>query len=323
MAIPESSTSASTTTPSLTRVDARDASTTADLVQEILERDGAVIVTNLLSREQAEQIRRDLKPHFDADGGDKSGFFPNTTRRAIGLLGKSATCVDLALNPLFNEVAARLLTSKFEYWIGQERQVAVSKPQISSTVGFQVNPGSRQQGLHRDDIDYHVREGHESVLIGCVAATVKTTRENGATIIIPGSHLWKDDRCPYDHEAVPAELEPGDATFFLGSTYSSLPSSNKAAPGFETFLTTLRAPHRESELKPTVRKQGPGSGDRMYRQVENQYLTVPPSVASSLPKKAQRLLGYGVSPPFCGFAGDYKDPMQELFGVVDAETVVL
>ncbi|KIW92964.1 uncharacterized protein Z519_06813 [Cladophialophora bantiana CBS 173.52] len=206
-------------TPFLTRVDARDPSTTADLVQEVLERDGAIIVTNLLSREQAEQIRRDLQPHFDADGGDKSGFFPKTTRRAIGLLGISPTCVDLALNPLFNEVASRLLTSKFEYWIGQEKQVAVSKPQISSTVGFQVNPGSRQQGLHRDDIDYHIRSGHDSVLIGCVAATVKTTRENGATVLIPGSHRWKDDRCPYDHEAVPAELEPGDAAIFLGSTY--------------------------------------------------------------------------------------------------------
>ncbi|OAG45085.1 hypothetical protein AYO21_00433 [Fonsecaea monophora] len=281
MAVPVSS-SGPSTTPSLARVDARDPETTADVVQEFLERDGAVIVTNLITAEQAAQIRRDLKPHFDADGGDKSGFFPNTTRRAIGLLGKSATCVDLALNPLFNEVASRLLTSKFEYWIGQERQVAVSKPQISSTVGFQVNPGSRQQGLHRDDIDYHVRSGHDSVLIGCVVATVKTTRENGATVLIPGSHRWKDDRCPYDHEAVPAELEPGDATIFLGSTYV-----------------------------------------RMYRQVENQYLTVPPSVASSLPTKAQRLLGYGVSPPFCGFATDYKDPMQELFGVVDAETVVL
>ncbi|KIW79264.1 hypothetical protein Z517_05876 [Fonsecaea pedrosoi CBS 271.37] len=302
MAVPVSS-SGPSTTPSLARVDARDPETTADVVQEFLERDGAVIVTNLITAEQAAQIRRDLKPHFDADGGDKSGFFPNTTRRAIGLLGKSATCVDLALNPLFNEVASRLLTSKFEYWIGQERQLAVSKPQISSTVGFQVNPGSRQQGLHRDDIDYHVRSGHDSVLIGCVVATVKTTRENGATVLIPGSHRWKDDRCPYDHEAVPAELEPGDATIFLGSTYHAGGANQTTDQVRETvgiFLTK-----------------------GMYRQVENQYLTVPPSVASSLPTKAQRLLGYGVSPPFCGFATDYKDPMQELFGVVDAETVVL
>jgi ectoine hydroxylase-related dioxygenase (phytanoyl-CoA dioxygenase family) len=207
------------TPPTLVRADARNPSTTAAYVQEILDRDGAIIVTNLLTQEQAAQIRRDLKPHFDADVGDQSGFFPKTTKRAIGLLGISPGCVELALNPLFNEVADRLLTSRFEYWIGQEKHIATSKPQISSTVGFQVNPGSRQQGLHRDEVDYHIRSGHEPVLVGCVTATVKTTKENGATIVIPGSHKWKDDRCPYDHEAVAAELEPGDATIFLGSTY--------------------------------------------------------------------------------------------------------
>lgn len=49
---------------------------------------------------------------------------------------------------------------------------------------------------------------------------------------------------------------------------------------------------------------------------------VPPEKAKGLPVKAQRLLGYGMSPPFCGFV-QYKDPMQLFFGVVDEETVVL
>jgi len=140
-------------------------------------------------------------------------------------------------------------------------------------------------------------------LIGCVAATVKTTKANGATVLIPGSHKWKDDRCPYDHEAVPAELEPGDATIFLGSTYH--------AGGANTTV---------DEVRETV---GIFLTKGTYRQVENQYLTVPPEKAAGLSPRAQRLLGYGVSPPFCGFGNDYKDPMQGLFGVIDSETVVL
>jgi len=203
--------------PTLVRVDAKDA--TPEFLQEILERDGGIIVTKFISKESAAQIRADLKPHFDADGGDASGFFPKTTRRAIGLLGISDGCVDLALNPLLNEVASRLLTSEFTYWVGQERHTAISRPQISSTVGFQVNPGSRQQGLHRDDIDYHIRDTDKPMLLGCVTAIMKTTKANGATVVIPKSHKWKDERCPYDHEAVPAELEPGDSLIFLGSTY--------------------------------------------------------------------------------------------------------
>lgn len=211
--------------PSLVRLDARDSSTTPSHLQTILERDGAVIVTNLIARDVAAQIHADLAPSFAADAGDQSGFFPSTTRRALGLLGISQGCVDLALNPLFNEVASRMLTSTFTYWIGQTQHTAVSKPTISSTVGFQVNPGSKQQGLHRDEIDYHVRDVDRAgdtgkgMLIGCVTALTRTTKANGATVVIPGSHRWSDDRCPYDHEAVPAELEPGDATIFLGSTY--------------------------------------------------------------------------------------------------------
>ncbi|KIW99418.1 uncharacterized protein Z518_11406 [Rhinocladiella mackenziei CBS 650.93] len=305
-AFPETSPSEMVDAPSkrpvLVRVDARDPTTTAEYLQEILERDGAVIVANLISKEMAERIRLDLKPHFDADSGDKSGFFPTTTRRAVGLLAISPSCVELALNPLFYSVASSMLTSEFTYWLGQEKHSAVSKPQISSTVGFQVNPGSKQQGLHRDEIDYHIRDTDKSMLIGCVTALTRTTKANGATIVIPGSHLWKDDRCPYDHEAVPAELEPGDATIFLGSTYH--------AGGANT--TT-------DESRETV---GIFLAKGMYRQVENQYFAVPPEKAKSLSPKAQRLLGYGISPPFCGFY-QYKDPMQLFFGVEDTETVVL
>lgn len=56
-------------------------------------------------------------------------------------------------------------------------------------------------------------------MIGCVTALTKTTKENGATIGIPGSHLWDPERRPYDEEAVPAELEPGDSFIFLGNLY--------------------------------------------------------------------------------------------------------
>lgn len=56
--------------------------------------------------------------------------------------------------------------------------------------------------------------------------------------------------------------------------------------------------------------------------MENQYFMVPPEKAKTLPPQAQRLLGYGISAPFCGFV-NYKDPMQLFFNVNDAETVVL
>jgi ectoine hydroxylase-related dioxygenase (phytanoyl-CoA dioxygenase family) len=67
--------------------------------------------------------------------------------------------------------------------------------------------------------DYHTRNCDMPMMLGCVTALTKTTKENGATICIPGSHRWGPDRCPYDHEAVPAELEPGSALIFVGNLY--------------------------------------------------------------------------------------------------------
>ena len=221
--------------PSIARFDANDPATTTDQLVSVIERDGGVIVENIISQDLASRIKSELKPYFDTDKVDPSGFFPTTTQRATGLLGRSDGCVELAINKTYIDVANKMLSSPYTYWDGQEQSTVTSKPIISSTVGFRVNPGGRQQALHRDDrygsssvpdqiadfvsSDYHTRNCDMPMMIGCVTALTKTTRENGATICIPGSHLWGPDRCPYDEEAVPAELDPGSALIFVGNLY--------------------------------------------------------------------------------------------------------
>ena len=224
--------------PQIERYHAKDPSTTTDLLVSIIERDGGVIVENIISQELASQIRTDLKPYFDTDRVDPSGFFPDTTQRATGLLAKSDGCVELACNPTYINVANKMISSTYTYWAGQEQETVTSKPIISSTVGFRVNPGGRQQRLHRDDrfavlrnfkgiisltlvynSDYHTSKADFPMMLGCVTALTKTTKDNGATIVIPGSHIWGLDRCPLDEEAVPAELNPGDALIFAGNTF--------------------------------------------------------------------------------------------------------
>lgn len=227
--------------PKFERRDATDPSTTTEVLVSVIERDGGVIVEKLISQELATQIKSDLKPYFDTDPIDPSGFFPHTTQRANGLLAKSDACVELACNPTYINVANAMVSSTYTYWNGQQQETVTEKPIISSTVGFRVNPGGKQQALHRDDrfvnheqiyyyvcfqaniwlfeSDYHTRNCDMPMMIGCVTALTKTTKENGATIVIPGSHLWGPERCPRDEEAIPAELNPGDALIFVGNTY--------------------------------------------------------------------------------------------------------
>ncbi|KAH6951176.1 phytanoyl-CoA dioxygenase family protein [Ilyonectria sp. MPI-CAGE-AT-0026] len=286
------------TNSKIARVKANDA--TVQEICDIINRDGGVIVENFISKELAVQVKAELKPHFDADSGDKSGFFPSTTQRATGLVAKSPACVDLITTPLLIDVANELLSDTYPHWLGQNRVTVTTKPILSSTVGFRVNPGSPQQGLHRDDLDWHITEVGPPMFLGCVTAIMKTTKENGGTIVIPGSHLWDNERQPHDHEAVAAELEPGDTLLFHGHVYH--------AGGANTT---------KDECRETV---GMFFNRAQYRPAENEFLEVPPDVARNFTPQVQRLLGYGVAKPGCGFY-KYQDPMRVLFGVEDDETV--
>ncbi|GLB09532.1 hypothetical protein AtubIFM57258_005455 [Aspergillus tubingensis] len=274
--------------------------TSTDVLVEAIRRDGGVIVESLITRDAAEQIKQDLKSHFDKDIPDKYGLFPPTTQRATGLLGISDACVDLACNPTYVNIANALVSSSYSFWRGDHKVTVSGKPIISSTAGFRVTPGSKQQVLHRDDNDYHPHDAQLPVMIGCVTALTKTTKENGATVAIPGSHLWGSERQPVDEEAVPAELEPGDAFIFLGNLYH--------AGGANVTETDYRETVGIFLCKP------------MLRPAENQFLVVPLERVKSMKPQAQRLLGYGVCEPGVGFM-HYQDPMRVLFGVEDEETV--
>ena len=46
---------------------------------------------------------------------------------------------------------------------------------------------------------------------GLFVPGIKTTVENGATRMIPGSHLWGDDRGASPNDAIYAEMEVGEA----------------------------------------------------------------------------------------------------------------
>ena len=66
--------------------------------------------------------------------------------------------------------------------------------------------------------DYKPGNNRE-VSIGCFVGGSRTTKENGATRFIPGSHLWAREERPDNKMAVYAELGKGDAFFMLSSCY--------------------------------------------------------------------------------------------------------
>ncbi|KPI46069.1 uncharacterized protein AB675_843 [Cyphellophora attinorum] len=284
------------------RFDAHDPATTSSAVVDAINHAGGAIVTNLVSADIASQIKADLAPSFATSHTDASQFFPSTTQRATALFNHPSY-IRLATNPLWISIANALVSSTYTYFRENGRTETVTeKPIVSSTVGFRVLPGGKQQVLHRDDNDYHPHPSILPVMIGCVAALTKTTAANGATVAIPGSHLWPSDRFPRNEEAIPAELNPGDAFIFLGNLYHGGGANVTKDEYRETVGVFM--------CKPTL------------RPAENQFLSVPLETVKGMSAQAQRLLGYGVARPGVGFVR-YKDPMREVLGVDDGEVVEL
>ena len=127
-------------------------------------------------------------------------------------------------------------------------------------------------------------------------AMVDFERENGATRLVPGSHRWERDRTPNNADISCAEMPAGSAVVYLGSTLH----------GGGGNITNV--PRRGVHLSYTL---------GWLRTEENNYLAVPPDVASALPRECQALLGYAVHDAIDtggGYLGmfDLRDPLEML-----------
>lgn len=216
--------------PSVPEVQSFDAQTvTTNEVVNALILAGGCIIRNLVSKDDLAQIEKDTRPYINADKPwSMDDFFPPETRRVTGLFNKSRTFIEaIPANKLYQSIADVLLTDTIYDYCGQRLETFVSKPQLNNTIVFSIGHGAKAQELHRDDAMHHNRipaitadqyeVGKRDTGLGCFVAGKKTTRANGATRFIPGSHLWDRDVPGNEGLTFYAELEPGDAFFMLSS----------------------------------------------------------------------------------------------------------
>ncbi|KAH6679238.1 hypothetical protein B0J14DRAFT_471905, partial [Halenospora varia] len=177
---------------------------------------------------------------------------------------------------------------------------------VHSCVASRIGPGAHAQGLHRDDYIHHnvhdevpapwddERDKHRETAIGLFVAGVKTSKANGATGFIPGSHLWGNDRPepPNEDDYFYAELNKGDAFIMLASCYhggSANTTTDEYRLLFGTFVT------------------------RGYlRQEENMFLAVPREKVLGYDRNIQKFMGYSLSDPACGTV-ELMDPILQLY----------
>ncbi len=240
-----------------------------------LNRDGCAVVKNLASRTTIDAVKRDIEPYLARTPNAHGPFVGYSTKRTSGAFKKAPSSIGLAMDPL--------VLGGMDAILGPN----CSRFQINLTQFISLQPGQRAQIFHRDDNMFGPHHKPFQYLINVVWAIDDFTEENGATVVAPGSHTWSEERMPEPHETCIAEMERGSALLFLGSFKHGAGANNSKRPRLGLVISYCLG---------------------WLRQYENQYLTMPPSIAKGLPDDFLRLLGYSIHEPNLGVY-EGQDPL--------------
>jgi len=250
-----------------------------DAVFATIEQDGAVIVEGMFPADVVERVNDEVEaavaaadPHEEFFNPIMSAFHGPHTKQVTGVPGISRTfAVDVMCHPLYLALCDRILLP------------SCSRYQLNLGHLLQRGPGAEEQWLHRDEVVWSdVPSPHPELQLASVIAFVDFTRDNGATRLVPGSHRWPDRDLPVIEqmrtpvapaEIAYAEMPAGSAVIYLGSTIHAGGANGTPMP------------RRGAHLSFTL---------GWLRTEENNYLSIPPTYAATLPRQAQELLGYAI-----------------------------
>jgi len=254
------------------------ASASADDIAAVLAEDGAAIVDTLAPASVMDRAAEELQPYIAATGIGRDDFAGRRTRRTGGLIARSETCRDLVMNPLVLSATQKLLAHAATF-------------QIHLTQVITIEPGSPAQPIHRDQwvFDFFKFPKGFEVQLNTIWAMTDFTAQNGATRVIPKSHLFDDGLKFEEKDTEPAEMAKGSALFYTGSVYHG-GGANRS----DTTRSGINLTYSLSWL----------------RQEENQYLSVPFAVAETLPVELLRLMGYSYGGYALGYVDDVRDPIK-------------
>ena len=164
---------------------------------------------------------------------------------------------------------------------------------ISSLSSIAICAGETPQPIHADDQLMPIRKPHPPTVCNTMWALTDFTEENGATRIMPGTHL--SDRSPdygSPYDSIPAEMRRGSVLVWHGSLWHG-GGANVTADRRVGIAMNYCAGY--------------------IRQQENQQLGIPRDVAAEFERRLQELCGYSV---YSGLIGhiDKRDPIELLEG---------
>jgi ectoine hydroxylase-related dioxygenase (phytanoyl-CoA dioxygenase family) len=158
---------------------------------------------------------------------------------------------------------------------------------VSSLSSIAILPGETAQPIHADDQLIPIPKPHPPTVCNTMWALTDFTDANGATRLVPGSHVW--DHSPnygQHYDSVPAEMARGSVLVWHGSLWHG------------------GGPNATDERRIGIAMNYCAG---YIRQQENQQLGLPPSLVKGFSPRLQQLVGYSVYNGLIGHI-DRQDP---------------
>ena len=232
-----------------------------------LNEPGYCIIRGALPPATIAALDQDLAEDFARTPFCEGAFYGTTTKRFGRLLIRSQHAAALVRHAAILATVETLLSR----WC--------DRIQLNVAQAIAVHPGAPAQMPHRDQDMWRAPAGEAEYLVNVIWPLTRFTAANGATMVWPDSH-GANALVPEPSTApVAAEMAPGDALLFLGSTLHGA-GANRT----EEVRRGIVVGYSLGWLKP----------------YENQWLAYPPEVARGFPPDLAALVGYRQHRPNLG-----------------------
>ncbi len=242
--------------------------------------DGYTIIENGIDLDELEALStelRGLEELFDVQPAS-NGFEGTHTLRIYNLLAYGTRFEAIPVDPSVLPVVEGVLDPGCL---------------ISSLSSITILPGERAQPIHADDQLIPLAKPHIPTVCNTMWALTDFTEANGATRIIPGTHLF--DHSPdlfTAYDSIPAEMPRGSVLVWHGSLWHGGGANTTDAPRVGVAMNYCAG---------------------FIRQQENQQLGLPRETVAAFSPRLRQLVGYSV---YSGLIGhiDKHDPVEMLTG---------
>lgn len=250
---------------------------------EHLARDGYTIVRDVFDAATAIKLRSEVD-RLEAELAITSAtndFEGTRTTRVYNLLAHGPVFEAIALDPVVLPIIDGVLDASCL---------------VSSLSSITIGPGETAQPIHADDQVMPMAKPHAAIVCNSMWALTDFTEANGATRLVPGSHLAAASPSYGQHyDSIPAEMPAGSVLIWHGSLWHGGGANTTDARRYGVAMNYCAG---------------------WIRQQENQQLGIPLDVIAGFAPRLQELCGFGTYRGLIGHI-DRQTPARRLLGAAN------